>query len=234
MVELPSGDTKMAAGSWRQKIRTFTIKPGRQFAEQVQKTEAMRSIVLFAVVLLFHGSISLEKFVIGNATCLSSEERKLYDLMMAYRKSKGLPPIQLSAKLTLVAQTHARDLSENYQFDPENKCNPHSWSHKGKWSACCYTNDHKQAKCMWDKPMELAGYESPGYDIAYYSSAGATAREGLDGWKKSPSHNPLIVNEGMWAKVSWKAIGIGIYKEYGVVWFGELDDPIEPQECGNP
>src|SRR5690606_20469452 len=64
--------------------------------------------------------------------CLSEEEKALYDLMMAYRESKGLEPIPLSAKLTLVAQTHARDLADNYKFDPNNKCNPHSWSSKGK------------------------------------------------------------------------------------------------------
>lgn len=87
---------------------------------------------------------------------------------------------------------------------------------------------------MWDKPKEIAGYESPGYEIAYYSSAGASAGEGLEGWKKSPSHNPLIINEGIWKKVSWKAIGIGIYKEYGVVWFGELEDTVAATDCGNP
>ncbi len=168
------------------------------------------------------------------STCLSSEERKLYDLMMDYRKSKGLRPIKLSAKLTLVAQTHARDLVENYDFDPANKCNPHSWSRKGKWSPCCYTSDHKQAKCMWDKPMEIAEYAGPGYEIAYYSSAGANAEEGLEGWKKSPSHNPLMINEGLWAKVTWNAIGIGIYRQYGVVWFGETEDPSELPECANP
>ncbi len=141
---------------------------------------------------------------------------------MSYRKSCNLAPIGLSAKLTLVAQTHARDLAENYAFDPQGKCNPHSWSSKGKWSSCCYTNDHKEAECMWNKPKEIAGYESPGYEIAYYSSAGASAFEGLEGWKRSPSHNPLIINEGIWNKVKWNAIGIGFYKEYGVVWLGRL------------
>ena len=195
----------------------------------------MKSIFLIALLFLFQDSVFVGKPTAGKgSTCLSSEERKLYDLMMAYRKSKGLPAIKLSGKLTLVAQTHARDLVENYSFDPGNKCNPHSWSGKGRWSPCCYTNDHKRAKCMWDKPMEIAEYASPGYEIAYYSSAGANAEEGLDGWKKSPSHNPLMINDGMWAKVTWNAIGIGIYKQYGVVWFGEMEDPSELPECANP
>ena len=194
----------------------------------------IRSVLLVSVLLLLQAATSIEPAGQKESICLSSEEKKLYDMMMAYRKSRGLPPIKLSARLTEVAQTHARDLAENYKFDPKNKCNPHSWSSKGKWSSCCYTSDHKKAQCMWDKPKEIAGYTGPGYEIAYYSSAGASASEGLAGWKKSPSHNPLIVNEGMWSKVNWKAIGIGFYKEYGIVWFGELEDPGDINLCLNP
>lgn len=163
--------------------------------------------------------------------CLSGEEKKLYDLIMAYRKTKGLPPIPLSAKLTRVAQTHARDLADNYTFDPNNKCNPHSWSKKGNWSSCCYTSDHAQAQCMWDKPKEIAGYDSEGYEIAYYGSAGAKADEALEGWKKSPGHNPLIINSDTWSQLTWKAIGIGTYKEYGLVWFGTLEDATPIKVC---
>lgn len=163
--------------------------------------------------------------------CLSKEEQKLYELMMDYRKSKGLASIPISAKLTLVAQTHAKDLVNNYKFDPDKSCNPHSWSKKGKWSACCYTSDHKQAKCMWEKPKEIAGYEGYGYEIAYYSSNGATAEEGLAGWKKSQGHNPLIINDGIWRKVNWKGVGIGFYGEYGIVWFGEVADDSEVKRC---
>jgi uncharacterized protein YkwD len=194
----------------------------------------MKPILLVVILLLFQASERITFIAPETATCLTSEEKKLYDLMMAYRKSKGLDNISLSAKLTQVAQAHARDLAENYEFDVKNKCNPHTWSKKGNWSSCCYTNDHKEAKCMWDKPSEIAGYLSPGYEIAYYSSAGASAKEGLDGWKKSPSHNPLIINSGMWNKVTWNGIGIGIYKEYGVVWFGELEDKSPLSPCENP
>jgi len=163
--------------------------------------------------------------------CISPEEKMLYDLIMQYRKSKGLQAIPLSLKLTQVAQVHARDLSENYTFDPSNTCNPHSWSSNGSWTSCCYTNDHKQAKCMWEKPKEIADYPGHGYEIAYYSSAGATAKEGLDGWKVSPGHNPLLVNLGSWSKVKWNAIGVGIYQEYGIVWFGEVADTGFPIIC---
>lgn len=163
--------------------------------------------------------------------CLSAEEMKLYNMIMEYRKSKNFGSIPLSAKLTKVAKVHAEDLSNNYKFDPNNKCNPHSWSKKGKWSSCCYTSDHKQAECMWSKPKEIAGYEGSGYEIAYYSSRGATAKEGLEGWKRSPGHNPLLINSGNWDKIKWKAIGIGFYKEYGLVWFGEETDDTEVITC---
>src|SRR5690348_217742 len=100
----------------------------------------MKTLLLGALLLLF----SVENNINPAAEiCLSGEERKLYDLMMEYRKSKGLESIPLSAKLTQVAQTHVRDLSENYVFNPKDvKCNPHSWSDKGKWTSCCYTSDH--------------------------------------------------------------------------------------------
>jgi len=164
--------------------------------------------------------------------CVSAEEIKLYHLIMEYRKSKGLDSIPLSGKLTQVAQTHARDLSLNYTFDPDkNKCNPHSWSSKGTWTSCCYTSDHKQARCMWQKPKEVANYPGNGYEIAYYSSMGASAQEGLDGWKISPGHNPLIINSETWAAIKWNAIGIAIYKEYGLVWFGEVSDPTVVESC---
>jgi uncharacterized protein YkwD len=197
----------------------------------------MKSFIFIGLLLVLQGSniiqSNISKIDAANvpAVCLSSEEKKLYDIIMEYRKSKGLAAIPVSAKLTQVAQVHAQDLVVNYRFDVGNKCNPHSWSKKGKWSSCCYTNDHKQAKCMWDKPKEIAGYNSPGYEIAYYSSRGATAEEGLVGWQKSPAHNPLLINDGMWSKVQWKAIGIGIYKQYGIVWFGEAEDTTEIGSC---
>ncbi|MBX2967374.1 MAG: CAP domain-containing protein [Cyclobacteriaceae bacterium] len=181
---------------------------------------------IFLIGLLFISS--------GNkkypAICLQPEEKKLYDLVMAYRQENGLPVIPLSEKLTLVAQLHAKDLSENYNPDSK-RCNLHSWSKKGNWTACCYTNDHKEARCMWDKPREISGYNSNGYEISYFSTAGANAEEGLAGWKKSPGHNQIIINEGTWKQVAWKAIGIGIYKEYGVVWFGALPDADTPIIC---
>ncbi len=152
-----------------------------------------------------------------SAQNLSSEEQKLYDLIMAYRKEKGLPVIPISKSLTKVAQTHVRDLADNR---PDvGKCGPHSWSNKGVWSACCYTPDHLEASCMWSKPEEIAGYWGAGYEIAFKSTRTANAETALMGWKLSPGHHALIINQGNWRQ-KWNAIGIGMYKGYAVAWFG--------------
>ena len=178
-------------------------------------------LFLFAIVIAtgFTSKIPYEDEV-----CLSSEEKKLFDLIMEYRKSKRLKPIPYSPKLSRVAQTHVRDLMNNYDYESRGECNPHSWSDKGNWSACCYTADHARASCMWDKPKEISGYEGNGFEIAYYSSGGANAVEGLEGWKKRPGHNPLLINSGTWNKLEWKGIGIGIYGHYGVVWFSNGEE----------
>ena len=158
--------------------------------------------------------------------CLSQEEIKLYKMINQYRDKKKLLSVTLSSSLTKVAQAHVRDLMENYK--KSDKCNPHSWSKKGDWTPCCYTSDHKQASCMWDKPKEIAGYESPGYEIAFWHSQAATAENSLEGWQNSKAHNPLLINKGQWSEVTWKAIGVGIYQQYAVVWFGEMKDAVPP------
>jgi len=106
-------------------------------------------------LIVFLACLVSVELLYGQDVCLSVEEKKLYDQIMAYRKSKKLKPIPYSAKLKQGAQTHARDLSENYDYENRGDCNPHSWSNKGKWTSCCYTQDHSQAACMWNKPKEI-------------------------------------------------------------------------------
>lgn len=182
----------------------------------------MRQLFILLAIVVATGFTS--EIPYQEEVCLSAEEKKLFNLIMDYRKSKRLKPIPYSPKLTKVAQTHVRDLMNNYDYENRGECNPHSWSSNGDWSACCYTADHAKASCMWDKPKEISGYEGNGFEIAYYSSGGANATEGLEGWKKSPGHNPLLINSGTWSKLEWKGIGIGIYGQYGVVWFSNGEE----------
>ncbi len=174
--------------------------------------------------------VALYGFAIHAQAQLSQEEQKLYDLLTEYRATYNLPAIPISPALTKVAQAHVRDLQDN-QPHGEN-CNMHSWSGVGKWTPCCYTSDHKQAQCMWDKPREMTNYAGNGYEIAYGGSAGATASDAIAGWKSSSGHNSVMINKGVWAKRPWNAVGIGIYGGYAVVWFGEEADntPIPPIE----
>ena len=176
----------------------------------------MTTYYLLPLILLYFTNKPIEN------TCLTAQEKVLYDMIMEYRKEKGLPNIPISKSLTLVAQTHAKDLQDNNPVT--RRCNLHSWSGKGSWSRCCYTEDHKKARCMWDKPKELTNYQGNGYEIAHWHSLAATPISSLGGWKKSKGHNMLLINRGIWKKVKWKAIGIGIHKNYAVVWFGEEAD----------
>ncbi|MBK6527098.1 MAG: hypothetical protein IPG07_17055 [Crocinitomicaceae bacterium] len=120
----------------------------------------------------------------------TTEELKLYQLIMEYREQNSLASIPLSKSLTYVAQQHCLDLYLN-KPDLGDGCNAHSWSDKGAWSACCYTPDHKQAECIWEKPAEMTSYTGYGYEIAcgssdpQYSSFVMTAEYALQSWKKS-------------------------------------------------
>jgi uncharacterized protein YkwD len=156
----------------------------------------------------------------------STEETRLYELVNEYRFENGLSAIPLSSSLTSVAQIHVRDL-QNYP--PSGNCNLHSWSSNGTWSSCCYTSDHAQAQCMWDKPRELTNYPGNGYENSYGGSSGyqATADSALEGWKQSSGHNAVILNQDGWQNHSWNALGVGLYKGYAVLWFGEESDPAD-------
>jgi uncharacterized protein YkwD len=154
---------------------------------------------------------------------LNTEEKKLYDIIMQYRKGKGLANIPLSSSLTFVAQTHVKDLQTSELVN--SVCNLHSWSSNGNWTSCCYTGDHAKASCMWNKPRELTNYQGNGYEISYVVyGASVNAEEALQCWKKSSGHNAVIINKGIWADSDWKAIGVGISKNYAVVWFGKEHD----------
>jgi uncharacterized protein YkwD len=187
----------------------------------------MRSLLFYCLLIVgasvFIGGKTPQR---GGSTKLTSEELKLYNLIIAYRTQNGLPSIPLSVSLTEVAQLHAKDLVEN-RPDLES-CSMHSWSAKGKWTSCCYTPDHAQKLCMWNKPKELTSYTGNGFEIAAQKSDVIGAKDALLLWKGSENHNNVILNKGVYQR-KWNAIGIGINKNYSVVWFGhEVDDKGAP------
>lgn len=150
-------------------------------------------------------------------------EQQLYELIMQYRQENGLPRIPLSKSLTLVAQTHTKDLVENAPHQSSG-CNLHSWSDKGSWKPVCYTSDHANAHLMWSKPKELTSYKGNGYEISAYSSQNISAQQAFELWKSSSGHNAVILNQNIWKNSSWNAIGISIRNGHACVWFGEERD----------
>lgn len=182
----------------------------------------MRNVVFYCFLILgaaiFMAGKTPQR---GDVIQLSPEELKLYKLITAYRAQNGLPAIPLSVSLTDVAQIHAKDLETN-RPDQEG-CSMHSWSANGKWSSCCYTPDHAQKLCMWNKPKELTSYTGNGFEIAATYSELIDATKALDLWKESKFHNEALLNKGAYAR-TWNAMGIGIYKNYAVVWFGHEVD----------
>lgn len=189
-----------------------------------------RLIIVCIFLGLFYGKTFSQKATTVKQlpeVCLSQTEIELYKLINEYRVQKGLPEVKLSVSLSFVARTHAIDQTGNYKSST--RCNLHSWSDKGSWSSFCYTADHKNVKKMWNKPRELTNYQGDGFEISYYStynypSPQAFAKDILEGWKKSPNHNNVILNKNIWKNVRWQAIGIGVYGEYADVWFGKEED----------
>jgi uncharacterized protein YkwD len=166
---------------------------------------------------------------------LSLSEQDIYEKINIYRVEQGLKPIPLSKSLTYVAQTHAWDLAENGPFKP-NHCNLHSWSSRGTWSSCCYTDNQARAACMWAKPGELTNYNHSAYEIAFWTdeplSPLSFAVEAVKGWRRSKGHNEVIINAGDWKDLDWNAMGVGYSNGYAVVWFGAIpDEDGEIKQC---
>jgi uncharacterized protein YkwD len=149
----------------------------------------------------------------------------LADTVNAYRARHGLQRIPVSAQLGRVAAAHAADLEANYRKNA--RCNMHSWSTRGDWTPCCYTEDHAQKECMWNKPREITGgaYAATGYEIVAWHSEPIDPARALEIWKGSPGHHAMIRNLAQWSDNTWMAVGAAQSEHYAVVWFGEQADP---------
>ncbi|MBK7030062.1 MAG: CAP domain-containing protein [Bacteroidales bacterium] len=186
------------------------------------------SISCFVCTPLFSLAQNSHPENVSPQACLTTTEQYLAKMINAYRVSEGLPALPYSYSLSLVAGIHCQDLYESYTHS--GRCNLHSWSDKGSWTSCCYTDDHKKAECIWNKPRELTSYQGDGFEIAYYTTRALEdpkeyASDILESWKGSPGHNAVIINKGIWKSVEWNAMGIGIVDGYATVWFGKLADP---------
>ncbi len=146
---------------------------------------------------------------------LEPEEAKLYALVNQYRAEHNLPPVPLSKSLTLIANRHTRDLDENIG----------ELTHG--WSNCPYDANNGNYTCMWQSPQRFqTAYPGNGYENAYGASGfDATAEGAFQSWIGHAPHRDVMINQDIWQRHPWNAIGIGIYKGYAVIWFGEEGDP---------
>jgi len=182
----------------------------------------MIKIFFISTLFLFYSQQDINTVSLCKKHCISNEEMKLYNLINEYRKENKLPAIPLSKSLSYVAKKHVMDMDENL------KEMTHSWS------TCKYNaSNNKTFTCMWLKPSELTNYKSNGYECVYSISDGdVLAEEALDTWKTSTAHNNVILNKSIWSSMKWNALGVGIYKNYAAIWFGEdLDEEEIPNVC---
>jgi hypothetical protein len=155
---------------------------------------------------------------------------ELANAINAYRAQNGLPAIPISRALSKVADTHVHDLATAPKMDPS--CNDHSWTNRGTWTACCYTPDHAQAKCMWYKPSEITAFKGTGYEISIGQPGDVKpglvldSKQAITFWSTSQVHNDVILNKGQWATMTWKAMGAGIIDSHASAWFSDTEDTV--------
>jgi hypothetical protein len=141
---------------------------------------------------------------------LDEDERELFRLINEYRRRNRLREIPLSDKLNLVANRHLLDLNLNLKYLT------HSWSD-------CEFNekDRSTFKCIFDAPKRFfPDFAGSGYENVYYNSAGKIVpAEVLEAWKKSPLHNSVLLNSGIFKNSRWDIGGIAISGRYAAVWF---------------
>jgi hypothetical protein len=158
----------------------------------------------------------------------------LAEAINAYRQDQGLPPIPVSEELTKVAQAHVADLAAHH---PEAACNGslHSWSTNGAWTGGCYDpGDQATWPLMWDKPREIAGYPGNGYEVAAWASPAITADQAVALWRGDAPHDDVLLNRGIWAGLSWQALGGWVADGYACAWFGEVPSAAPPPQAPPP
>jgi hypothetical protein len=179
----------------------------------------MRTLIFICLIIFAQTKI----FAQTDEYCINAEERKLYKLIDDYRGEKNLHTIPVSRALTQLAKMHAKDIVNNRP--PKATTSIHSWTNKGKWKACDYTNDSKGMSCMTDKAAELTSYKHKAFElIAYNENGDMTADFAMKDWKNNSVYGFMLINKTGWQDKNWEAIGIAVYKNVAVVWLGENTD----------
>lgn len=156
---------------------------------------------------------------------ISPPERELFRLINDYRAQNKLPPVTLSEPLNLVANRHLLDLTFNIKYLTHG------------WSNCAYDIKKEDTwNCVFDSPKRLnTGYPGQGYENLYRNlNTAATPALALEAWKKSPTHNNLILNLDIWKDTKFDALGVAVSGNYAAIWMGskgggdvELDQEVK-------
>ncbi|HEX8247318.1 MAG TPA: CAP domain-containing protein [Pyrinomonadaceae bacterium] len=150
-----------------------------------------------------------EKTCAGDA--LDAREKELFRLINEYRAQNKLPPLVSSDALSLVANRHLLDLNINVKFLTHG------------WSNCPYDIKNQSTwNCVSGAPKMLGvRYDGNGYENLYRNlNTVATPPLALEAWKKSETHNALILNLSIFKNLKWDGIGIAISSNYAAIWVG--------------
>lgn len=158
---------------------------------------------------------------IARAERVGDEAERLIDAVYDLRAANGLTAIPLSPTLERVARAHVADLERHSR---NGRCNLHSWSPNGAWSPCCYTPDHAQARCMWEKPREIGrgAYLGDGFEIVCWHSERMTVDIAMRCWRDSRAHQNVLLNRREWRDIEWRALGVAMSAHYAVLWVGQV------------
>ncbi|MDT8393548.1 MAG: SPOR domain-containing protein [Bacteroidales bacterium] len=190
------------------------------------------SVSLIASLLMLFALYAYSQKVVPEDFCISDDEYHLYELINAHRAINGLDAVPLSASLCYVARTHVVDLYTNH---PDTSiCNLNSWSDKGDWTPCCHNKYVPMEDCIRNKPKELTNYSGEGYELAYAEIFDTHPDTVFRFWEKIDAASHFILNQDKWKDKSWRAMGVGIYKSYAVLWMGQRRDAMPaPETCSD-
>ncbi len=188
----------------------------------------MKRISLILIIFITLGGYAQK--AVPDDFCLTADEYRLAELINAHRLVNGLKEVPLSASLSFVARTHVIDLYTNH---PDTGiCNLNSWSDKGDWTACCHNKYVPKEACIRNKPKELTKYTGEGYELTYAEVLSTNADTVFRFWTEIEQAEEFLLNEESWKDKNWRAMGVGIYKSYAVLWMGTRTDPLpKPEQC---
>lgn len=181
-------------------------------------------LIIISELAVFSQNRNLEGF------CISANDMQLFERVNELRVDYDKSKLQLSASLSYVAKMHVLDLSKNR---PDTSiCGLSSWSDKGNWKACCYNTYVLNEDCMWDKPKELTSYPYRGYELVTYFEDDFTNDSILQIWSGTREVLDMILTQGNYSTKKWVCMGVGIYKNYVSLWFGQrADQARQPKIC---